>query len=194
MTYQHPCKCYGTVYNFAFIISFMCIYSFLYFILKSHYHKQRFTPKPRTTLGRHLDAILIPDVNTGAAVCASYDLFVRLIWRERATSAISCVSCKLWRHCATHSLVPTAATSCKSPFAIRKASVPRRSMQTLRRGRIQFWNQFQPQIREFGIGGRTRDVISSCKFSEILPIMHFHVILATFQRLTQSGFIAVGLV
>ena len=72
--------------------------------------------------------ILIPNINTWASECGSHDLSGFLICRERATSAIWWVSCKLWRHDATHTLVPTAATSCKSPFAIRKTSFRRRSM------------------------------------------------------------------
>ena len=159
----------------------MRIYSFLYFNLKIHYHKQKFPPKPRKTLGRHFDAILIRNVNTGTAVCVSHDLSQLLICRERATSAIWCVSCKLWRHGATHTLVPTVATSCKSPFAIRKASVRRRSTDWRFDVVVLFWNQFHLQICQFGIRGRTPYVTSSRKFSEILLIMHFSAILAAFQ-------------
>jgi hypothetical protein len=130
----------GLYKNFHLQIPFLlCIYPFLSFILKIHYHEQKFPPKPRKTSGRHFDAILIPNDNTRAAVYGSHDLSELLICSERATSAIWCVSCKLWRYGATHTLVPTVATSCKSPFAIRKTSVRRRSMDcglTLRRGRI----------------------------------------------------------
>ena len=57
---------------------------------------------------------------------------------------------------------------------------------TPRRDRIQFWNQFQLQIREFDIRGRTPDVTYSRKFFEMFPITHFGAILTAFRRLTQS--------
>jgi len=44
----------------------------MYFILKIHYHKQNFTPKPRKNIRRRFDGILIP--NTRAAVLGSHDL------------------------------------------------------------------------------------------------------------------------
>jgi len=60
--------------NFHFLIPFLtCIYSFLYFILRIHCNKQKFTPKPRKTSARNFDAILIPNVDTTrAAICGSH--------------------------------------------------------------------------------------------------------------------------
>ena len=151
--------------NLCLLIPFLTsVYSFLYFMLKIHYHKQKFTPKPRKTLGRHFDAILIPNVNTRAAACGSHDLSGLLICCERATSAIWCVSCKLWRHGATHTLVPTDATSCKSPFAIRKASVCRRSMDW-RFEVFVFVSEisFKSIIAKFGTSERIRECYTTTK-------------------------------
>jgi hypothetical protein len=95
----------------------------------------------------------------------------------------------------THTLVPTAATSCESPFAIRKASFLRRSM-GWHFYVVVFCSEitFNSKFAKFVIRGRTLDVTLSWKFSEILPVMHFRDILAAFQLLTQSGYIANSLV
>lgn len=181
--------------NLHLLIPFlMCIYSFLYFILIIHYTNQKFPPKPRKTLGTSMRYWSLTSTQP-EQLYLGHMMSGRLICRDRATSAIWCVNCKLWRHGTTHTLVPADATSRKSPFTNRKASVCRRSMDW-RCSVVVFIseNQFQLHISRIRYKrSNSLCYVTKKVFWDISHNAFFAPFSKLFGVLIQSGYISIGL-